>query len=346
MSSVREIAEQAGVSVATVSRALNCSPEVSETTRRKVMHVAERLGYVATVGRRPTDVIGLVYPADPIKAEYGSFESNLLSGILRGVNEQRFDVKILRIERDRDDEESFTRFFSRKGVRGVIVRTVESTPVLAEQIAREGFPSVVVADRSDDPSVNYVCADSRGTTLEAINHLVHLGHRRIGIGLHVVLDSDHRDRFEGYREALERHGIDFDESLVQRIVGTMEGGAQAVDALLSLDEPPTAIFMTTPLAAGGALHRCLELGIRVPRDLSIAGVDDGEIRRRTFPSLTAVCQDATQIGYEAAQWLTRRIRHGGSGHLRLRLGTQLEINNSTGPCPSTAPRIEAEVEVE
>lgn len=338
--SVREIANRLQVSPATVSRALNGHPQVARHTKERVLAMAESIGYVQrSGGRASTNSIGLVYPSHPVRPEFGNFESAMLSGILRGVNEHRFDVTFLNVERDKHADESFTQFFRRKGVRGVIVRSVEPTPRLAEEIAAEEFPSVLVADRSEDPRVNFVCCDSRADSIRAVEHLAHLGHRRIALGVHAVLDSDHRDRREGYLEGLRRLELPADPALVVSVVATMKGGAVAMDRLLSLADPPTAVYFTDPLATVGGMHRCLELGVSIPEDLSIVGFDDSDIRYRTFPSYTAVCQDAGQLGLEAARWLTRSLEGVASGPLRDRRPTTFSFNKSTGPCPATPVRL-------
>ncbi|MFN7021935.1 MAG: LacI family DNA-binding transcriptional regulator [Phycisphaerales bacterium] len=330
MSSVRQIAQLAKVSVATVSRALNNHPDVDPATRDRVVAAANRSGYAPVVGKRLTTVIGLVYPAEPVKADYGAFDSALLAGILRGVNEQKFDVKLVNLRRDKLPDETYTQFFMRKGLRGVILRTYEATRAVCMSIAAEGFPAVVVADRFDDPRVNFICCDSRDDSRRAVEHLVQLGHRRIACAVHNVPDTDHRDRRDGYAQALADHGIPLDPSMIFEIVASFDGGVAAINRIMGQARPPTAIFFTDPLATLGAMRRCQELEIRIPSDLSIVGFDDGDIRQHTWPPFTAVCQDARMLGEEAALWLTRSVLGQAEPRLRLVRATMLEINCTTG----------------
>jgi DNA-binding LacI/PurR family transcriptional regulator len=340
MASVRTIAAEAGVSVATVSRALNNHPEISEATRRRVLEVADQLGYVHSVGKRPPRVIGLVYPDDPIRSSFGDFESAMLFGVLRGTNEQRFDVTIVNLHRDKQPDETYGQFFQRKGVRGVILRTPGAGSELPSIIADDGVPVVVVADRTDDPRVSYVTGDSRADSARAIEHLVQLGHTRIAIGCHNILDHDHRDRLDAYLDTLKKHGIERDDDLIVLLSGSPEGGAQTIDRVLSLGDPATAVYFTTPPATVGALHRCLELGIRIPSDISIVGFDDADVRTRTFPQYTAVCQDASQLGLEAARWLTNAIAGGGDQVIRVHHETSFDVRRSSGPKPPEPIRLE------
>ena len=341
MTSVRKLASELGVSVATVSRALNNHPDVKSETRQMVLEAANRSGYAPTIGKKQTNVIALAYPGDPVRAEIGSFESALLSGIMRGVNEQKFDVSLVNIARDKEANESYTHFFLRKGIRGVLVRTVDTSPKLAEAIAAEGFPCLAIAETSDHPSLSYVCGDSGLDSERAVEHLIHLGHRRIAIGRHTIMDTDHRDRLTGYRTALRRHQIDIDPRLELIVPGANDSGRAAIDACLALPDPATAIYFTTPSATVSALHHCLELGLRVPQDFSIIGFDDSDVRLRTFPQFTAVVQDAALIGLEAARWMTRSLRGLEDGVLRIRRPTMFSIHKSTGVPLATPVRLTA-----
>lgn len=304
MSSVRHIANELGISVATVSRAINHHEGVSPATRKRVLLAAENAGYRPSTGRKPTNVIGLVYPEEPVKSDMGDFEAALLSGILRGIYEKKHDLTFISAARDKHDDESYTQFFHRKGVRAILLRSLGDTS-LVEKIASEKFPVLLVADRSEDPRVNYIDSISSDTSRKAVQYLLGLGHSRIGLAMHNAMDIDHLDRLAGYTEALEMAGIEIDKSLIVHAEANTAGGEMMLTRLLELENPPTAIYFTNPMSTIGALHKCLRLGIKVPRDLSIIGFDDSVTRHQTFPRYTAVCQDAVSLGIEAARWITR-----------------------------------------
>src|SRR3954454_10068669 len=214
MSSVREIARRMRVSVATVSRALNNHPEISAGTRDRVLKAANELGYHNTVGKRVTTNIGLVFTSD---IPFTEFDGSLVAGMMRGLGEQRFDVTIMNVERDKTEGETYTQFFMRKGIRGAVLRTVTHSRQLCEAIAAEGFPSVVVAERFDSPLVNFIYSDLRPDSRRAVDHLVQLGHRRIAFVMNHVPDRDHGDRFDSYRQALEAAGIEYDPELCVKV---------------------------------------------------------------------------------------------------------------------------------
>ncbi len=340
MSSMRRIAERSGVSVATVSRVLNNHPHVDEKTRQRVLAEAELARYVS-VSQRTQAVLGLVYPEDIVRAEYGSFDMALLSGMLEGVNEQRYDVKIVSIRRDKSPEETYAQFFSRKGLRGVILRTFEHTRRMVEAIAAEGFPAIVIADRFDDARISYVCTDSFDDSHQAVRHLLDLGHRRIAMLTHAIADTDHNDRRRAFATAHQEAGIAVAPELVITSPASPENGANAITHLMGLPQPPTAVFITDPMATIGAMRRCLEMGIKVPRELSIVGFDDSDVREHTYPSCTAVVQDARWMGLESARWLSR-LTSGVQDTppvMQMMRRTRFEINHTTCPPPATAVRV-------
>jgi DNA-binding LacI/PurR family transcriptional regulator len=330
VASVRKIAERAGVSISTVSRALNNDTAVSAKTRSRILAIANSVGYVATVGRRTTNNIGLAFTGESSLAD--PFDSAVLQGVMRGLDEARFDLSILNLQRDKERDETYTQFFMRKSVRGVLLRTTAESRDVCTDIAHEAFPHVVISERFEEPSTNFIDGESRQDSERAVDYLIALGHRRIAFAMHNVSDRDHEDRFEGYRSALATAKIAFDSRLVFRQRCTLAGGATMMNLVTSMGRPPTAIYFADPLLAVGAVNRAHELGLSIPRELSVVGFDDTDARFSVHPTLTAVCQDTAALGFEAALWLTRRVGNGPTnGTLRRTLPTFFEINRSTAP---------------
>ncbi len=336
MATIRAIAKSAGVSVATVSRTLNNLPDVSEPTRMRVMRSAEKLGYDPAAQRRRPVLIGLAYPGQPVNPEFGGFDAAIVSGVTRGLDEHKFDVALLNVQRDKQPHETYSQLFRRKQIAGVVLRSFSDTRHLCEGIAEEGFPHIVVADRFDHPQVNFICNDSHADTAAAVEHLASLGHRRIGLCIHMVRDSDHDDRRRAYAQGVARLGLSADPRLTVEVIADMNGGATAINSLMSLSQPPTALLLTDPLASLGALRRCLELSIDVPRELSIVGFDDSGARQMAYPVYTSVCQDSLALGRRAAEWLSRRLMGQADAACRIREKTFFEINQTTAP-PNPRP---------
>ncbi|MEZ6191311.1 MAG: LacI family DNA-binding transcriptional regulator [Phycisphaerales bacterium] len=333
MASVREIAKKAGVSAATVSRALNSHPGISAETRRRVALAANAAGYAMPSPAQARCCVGLVVDTHRALTLYDCL---LLNGIRRGLHASRLDVQFVDVTRDITADESYTAFFQSRGLRGVIIPPGSNNRRLSLAVAEEGFPSVTIAERFDEPNISYVCCGTIEASERAIDHLIELGHKRIGLALPPFSDHDHRDRYEGYCLSLKAHGIELDESLIVRIDPTPEGGAAALNELLSKRQPPTAIFFADPYPAIGAISRAHAAGLSVPGQLSIIGFDDGRMRRQVNPMLSAVCQPTEELGYEAGKWLVGAVDGWNKQPLREVMPATLEINQTSG-VPSGEP---------
>ncbi len=337
MPSVRDIAKKTGVSAATVSRALKSHPGISADTRRRVLRAANQAGYVATAGPRADVCIGYVTAAG---APLSLYDCLLINGIREGLELAKLDLQLVNVQRDKTPEETYTDFFTRRGLRGVVMQAYTAYREVCEQVAAEGFASVMIADDFDSPRVSFVCCDSTQQSQRAVEHLIHLGHERIALALPRHEDHDHSNRRDGYARALEANGVPLRDELIVQTQPTREGGEHAFNELLSRREPPTAIYFTDPFPAVGALCRAHAVGVSVPEQLSIVGFDDGNMRRQVHPLLTAVCQPTEELGLEAGRWLGRRVRGEALPPLRRVLQPTLEINQTTAVPPARPVRIQ------
>ncbi len=338
MTNIRTIAQRAGVSISTVSRVMNNVAGVSDTSRQAVLAAVNAAGYLPEIGRRSTSNIALVYTSAVTLDS--PFDAALLSGIYGGLAGSGDDLLLLDAQRSREPGESMTQLLVRKGVRGALLRVTTDSASMAEQIHAEGFPAVVVGSRLDTPGLPCVYSDSRGASREAIEHLIGLGHRRIAIATHVVDDSDHADRLASYRQTLAAHELPYDERCSLRVVANRAGGEQVIRRILSMKPRPTAVYLTDPLTAVGALCEARRRDVRVPQDLSIVGFDDDELRHALVPQLTAVCQNTPEVGRLAVALLQRRLSAAPSQQLKHEvLRCWLDIHESTCAAPAArAPR--------
>ncbi len=335
MSSVREIARQVGVSPATVSRAINNHPRVAADVRERVLAAMNRSGYVPTVGRRSTTNIAFAYTGE---SSLGSpFDASLMFGMSDRMEEYGFDLMILNAVRARQPHENYSQMFLRKGIRGAILRTTARTRHVCEEIAAEGFPAVVVADRFETPGVNFIYSDSRESSREAVEHLIGLGHRRIGVCVNIIDDSDHADRLAGYRQAMSDNDLPLDRKLMFRVPANREGGGQLMRRIGSMPQRPTALFLTDPMTVVGAMGEARKMGIEIPKDLSIVGFDDSELRHSVFPGMTSVCQDTAALGREAFRILHDLLNQADGSPAavaRKAMRTWFEVHGSTAPSRS------------
>lgn len=344
MATVRDIATNVGVSASTVSRSLSGSPQISEDVRARVLSEARRLGY----GRKKpspqsaaSTTLGVAFLNQNAWPDFAGYDSLIWTGIMQGAQEAQSDVTFVDLKQ-RAHGESYRAFLAGRGVHGLILRVDELSHDEALEILADGVAAVVVADRYTEPGASFVHYRSGDATREAIEHLIDMGHRRIGFCRNNVMDQDHQDRLDGYRAALEAHGIEYDHGLHISRPADVWGGAAALNKFLSTADPPTAVFFTDPMMTVGGLRRALELGVQVPSELSIVGVDDGaDSRHLTYPIYTAVCQHASALGLQAARWLARRCAGGQTPQelLRVSLQAYLEVNQSTGPPPPVPVRV-------
>ncbi|MEQ9460331.1 MAG: LacI family DNA-binding transcriptional regulator [Phycisphaeraceae bacterium] len=333
MASVREIAKLAGVSTATVSRVLNNHPRVSDGARQKVLMVANESRYVPSIGRRSTGNIAYVY-TDHTTLD-SPYDAAIVQGIFETLEQHQLDLVVINARQARQTSETFSQMFLRKGVRGAVLRTTETTRHYCAAIAEEGFPAVVVGDRFDSSTIVTVDYESKQASREAIEHLIDLGHRRIAIATNVVDDTDHRDRMAGYREALEAAGIGVDPRMIIQTPANLEGGSQMIRRVMTMTDRPTAIFITDPFTCVGAMNETRALGLDIPGHVSLVGFDDSQLRSSVYPRMSAVCQDAKRLGSEALELLNTLVTDADFQPAKLgrSLRAWFEVNGTTGPAP-------------
>ncbi|MEO0515338.1 MAG: LacI family DNA-binding transcriptional regulator [Planctomycetota bacterium] len=331
---VRDIAARAGVSPASVSRALRDPNKVRPKTRIQVERALDELeaGAIHTELKRAT-TIGCVFFNAAAGLRYSGYDSTIWAGIARAATTHGADVTLVNCE-NTPPGISVTDVIRSKAIDALVVRVdAESKQVLGE-LAKLAVPVLVVARAHDLDTLGYVHVKSREASRDAVRHLIELGHSRIAFCRNFVADSDHKDRHNGYIDALQDHDLPRRPGYEITTAADAEGGAAAISRLMSLREPPTAVFFADPLPTVGAIRRCHEIGLHVPKDISIVGVDDENFRRSSHPVYTAVCQDAPAMAERAGRVLLDHVRHNPSGPPpRLTLDGYFEVNASTGPAP-------------
>jgi LacI family transcriptional regulator, galactose operon repressor len=336
MTTIRRVAQKAGVSIATVSRVVNGSSAVAPELRDRVLEAVSRCGYAPTIGRRSSSSIAIVYTG-PFSV--GSpYDAACLDGIVSAMLESDYDLKITHLRRDKSPKETYSQFFFRKGIRGAIIRSTSADRDVARQIGDEGFPAVVLGDRFDHPRLAFAYNESGTASSEGVEHLISLGHRRIAFAANDTDDGDHIDRLEAYRRTLSKHGIDHFQ-LEFRVPAHRLDGAQLLRKMMSTSSPPTAVFIADPLTACGAINEARKLGLRIPEEVSILGFDDTDSRFSVQPTMTAICQNSRELGRLAFELLLQRCE-GFDGEIQGELGKAwLEINHTTARVPSELIRI-------
>ncbi|MFL5918301.1 MAG: LacI family DNA-binding transcriptional regulator [Gaiellaceae bacterium] len=329
---IRQIADLAGVSIATVSRVLNGRNDVAPETRDLVTRVIRENGYTANRSARGlsagrTGLVGVLVPLI-----YPAYFSAILAGAAEALSELDLRVVLSPTGHEHDREVSLLERLMHGVTDGaLIVMPEESSPEL-ERLVEGGYRFVVVdpimplAERI--PSVS--AAHTSGAD-QAMRHLLGLGHRRIAqiTGPRGWLATE--DRRRGYHAALASAGILPDAALEVEAIPEIPPGREAADQLLDLPEPPTAIFAFNDNIAIGAIQAARARGLRVPEDLSVVGFDDVELATVVTPALTTVRQPLAEMGRTAVSLLNRLLERQRFETLHVELATRLVVRESTAP---------------
>lgn len=328
---IRDVAQAAGVSAATVSRALSFPDKVSEATRLKVLRAVEETGYVVNqlarnLRRRTTSAIVVLVP------NLGNqFFSHIIAGIESAASRAGYTV-LVSDTRPPGGGEMLMDFVRNNRADGLISLDGNLPgSILSSAAGGRGRPTLVFACEWRDglgvPSVRF---DNEGGAELAVDHLVSLGHSRIGHLLgppgNVLTDA----RFAGYRRAMARHGLPVRADWVLRGDFTLDSGVHAGRAWLELAERPGAMFLANDEMAFGFISELHGNGVEVPRDMSVVAFDDIDIAERYIPALTTVRQPRHEIG-EAAFATFLKAFNGGTTELVRTLPATLIVRDSTRP---------------
>jgi DNA-binding LacI/PurR family transcriptional regulator len=331
--SIGDVAQRAGVSVATVSRALRGLPNVSPRTRDRVLRAADELQYVAhphasrlAAGRTMT--VGM---AVPLLTQW--FFTQVVAGAEAVLAANGYDVLLYSVP----DRQTKVRFLERmpfgKRVDGLIAVDLPLTHDEVRRLSASGTPLVTVGTINNvTPSV---AIDNIEAACTATRHLINLGHRRIGLISHLPAQSlayqAPLQRRIGYERVLAEAGVPLREDLVVPGNFALQGGAEAMAQLLTVDRPPTAVFAESDEMAIGALKTVRDAGLAVPGHISIVGFDNHDMA--AFTDLTTVAQPVLQQGETAATLLLDRMLDGDGEYepTSVVIPTKLIVRSTTGP---------------
>ncbi|WP_114045893.1 LacI family DNA-binding transcriptional regulator [Acidipropionibacterium virtanenii] len=331
---LKDVASRAGVSVKTVSNVVNNKPYVKPETRQRVEAAVKELGYRPNIAARQlkrgrSGFIGLVVPEfeTPYFAE-------LASRIWAEAERHGYTTLLNLTGADPKLERSAFQGVGNQLIDGLIFSPQAlSGPQIIERT--EALPMVMLGEQPVPTGLDHVAIDSVRAARKATDHLLARGHRRIGaIGLSTGRGTS-LQRAEGYRQALRAAGIPIDQELAVGVPSySRRAGHAAMNRLLCLPEPPTAVFCFNDAMAVGAIRACYEAGISVPREMAVAGIDDIPEGRYITPSLTTVSPDLEFLARETIRLLLRRIEAVASDDtppgVDISVPWRLTIRESTG----------------
>lgn len=331
---IKDIAEQSGVSLSTVSLVLNGNTRISAATRDRVHKTMERLGYqpnrmARALAWKHTRTLAVLVPQ--LRHTFADvYFGEIVSGIYDKASKLGFKVLLEVARSEFIDSKEYLRLYDQKFVDGVLFIGSSSKHRFLSAFVDRSRPFLLVNNYSKEHDLNYVVSNYRYGAWQATQHLVRLEHRRIGFiagGLNEIQTS--QDIFESFQEVLAERKIQFDPKLVADGWLTEEGGMNAAAEILRADPEVTAIFALNDKMAFGAIKKLNQLGKRVPEDIAVVGFDDVPQASYFIPSLTTVHQPLYEIGKQSCERLIELI-HGKVDRVQEVLPIYLTVRESCG----------------
>jgi len=334
---IKELARRSGVSIGTVSRALNGYTDVSAETRERVVRLAEELDYTPTAAARTlvmerSHVVGVFLDTGEGHPDVQHpFFHEVLGGLKDMLGPAGFDLLLFASEQPGNGygPHSYLKRAHHHGVDGTVLMGVDTSDAEVERLLRSDIPCVGVDVELKGHGNGSVMSDNAEGAAMAVRHLAELGHTRIATITGLIETVPGRDRLRGYREEIQRQGLAFRDDFVVYGDFYVESGADAMSRLLELPEPPTAVFAAADLMAVGALAAIGRSGRRVPDDVALVGFDDILLAGLTQPALTTLRQDKQGLGAAAGEALVALMEEDGDAQAAITLPVELVVRGST-----------------
>jgi len=325
---IRDVAALAHVSYQTVSRVINDSSMVSGASRQRVLDAMATLNYVPSAAARSlkdgrTQLLGVLVHDNP---------NPFFSAVVRGIEDVAYNAGYCAIvcsPRDARREADYLYILRQHRVAGIAVVPMSMQRHPASDLAQSGMPIVSMDSRL--PSMDSVLIDNVGAAMEAVDHLIRLGHRRIGFITGPLTTTTAHERLVGYRRAIRRVGLPLDRGLQASCAWDSQAAATTARTMLSSAVRPTALIAASNDLTLGVIAEAARMDLHIPDDVALVGFDELSWNPALMSPVTTVIQPSRHIGIAAAELLLDRIngRYSGSPR-RVRLSAHLEIRQSCG----------------
>ena len=328
-----DVAQEAGVSYATVSRVLNNDSHVKPDTRERVIRSITRLGYTVNQQARMlagghSHVIGLLVP---------DLGTGYIGEIIRGIDEAlaaaQYDLMLYTTHRRKTKESAYVTSLTQGMTDGLLLVLPRDPEEYLVSLQQRHFPYVLVDHQGLGDVESAVGAANWQGGYDATKYLIESGHRHIGFITGTMDLGCSRDRLDGYQAALQDSGLPIDPQLIQEGDFWQPSGFTGAQRLLALPEPPTAIFASNDVMAFGVMEAVRDRGLRIPEDISIVGFDNIPQAEHVSPQLTTIEQPLADMGREATRMLLAMIRDPERPYQRVELPTRLIVRASTRRIP-------------
>jgi len=329
-STIRTVAQRAGVSPATVSRVIGNYGYVSQATRRKVEMVIQELGYrpdniARSLVTKNTHTLGLI-----LTDILNPFFAELARGVESITYKNEFSLLIANTDEDIEREKTILNTFIEKHVDGILlVPATSKASTHLQEIIEKQIPLVLVDRNAENISVDTVMVDNEIGAYRAVSHLIERGHEKIAMILDNPDISTNMERLAGYRRALLDYGLVTNDLLVRCCQYTTQSAHEIVYELLKEKDRPTALFTANNFITIGAIRAIFNMGMRIPEDVALVGFDDLGISQIGYPTVTAVVQPVYELGQTAAQRLLARLAGDKGVPQEIRLQTSFIVRQSS-----------------
>lgn len=325
---LKMVAERAGVSVNTASRAINNKLDINEETKKRVLKVAQELGYVrnataVALRTKKTGTIGVV-----IADNRNPFYAEVLNGIEEAAREKNYHIILVNTQRDYQKEEEAINLLLAKRVDGLLIAPVQDRDDDIRKLIMANFPFVIVGRDFENIEMDAVYNDEIKGGFLVTEYLFTKGHKRIAFINGFLHKSPAQGRLEGYKKALKKYGIPLDDALVSVGDIDVENGYERTKQMMKENLDFTAIFAYNDMMAFGAMQAIKEKGLRIPEDIGLVGYDDISFSSLMNPSLTTIRLKKQDLGIESVELLLSRINGSRKKMKKIMLNVELIVRGT------------------
>ncbi|EST13581.1 catabolite control protein A [Sporolactobacillus laevolacticus] len=327
---IYDVAREAGVSMATVSRVVNGNPNVKPTTRKKVSEAIKRLGYrpnavARGLASKKTTTVGVIIP---------DISSVYFSELARGIEDiatmYKYNIILCNSDQNKDKEIRLIQTLLGKQVDGIVFMGGKIDQEHIEEFKQSSVPVVLASTVDEQHEIPSVNIDYEQAVFEVISKLIESGNRRIGfINGPVDVPINGKYKLNGYKKALEAHQLPFEESLVTEGDYTYESGKEAAAQFLSQEIKPTAIFVDSDEMAIGTIHEIQDEGLSVPDDIEVVSSENTRLVQMVRPTLTSIAEPTYDIGAVAMRLLTKLMNNEKVESITVVLPHRIDDRKST-----------------
>lgn len=327
---IYDVAREANVSMATVSRVVNGNPNVKPTTRKKVLEVINQLGYrpnavARGLASKKTTTVGVIIPDIS-----NTFFAELARGIEDIATMYKYNIILSNSDQNKEKELHLINTMLGKQVDGIVFMSGNISDEHVEEFEKSPVPIVLAGSIVESEKVPSVNIDYEQATYDAITSFIEKGHRKIAFVIGPLQEPiNEKRKLVGYKRALSEAGIEFDEELIIEGDYTYDSGIEAFEKLIELEDKPTAIYVGTDEMALGVVHGAEDKGFHIPEDFEVISSDNTKLALMVRPQLTTVVQPLYDIGAVAMRLLTKLMNKESVSEQTVILPHRIEYRNST-----------------